>query len=194
MWPPDERLHDARERLVADPDTGGAFAELVLAPLIAELAERNRFAEDHHVSTAAEVAVMAVIKHPRRYDPNRLPLRAYLLMIARRKLKTAQAAEHRHHQSRIPWDAVELSLPARNEEVEGDDSPSLDDPELQAVIAGFTTAERAVFDCLLGGERRTTTFAAALGLADQPADQQEADVKRVKDRIKARLGRARRKP
>jgi len=189
MWLPDDTLLAAWTRLIDDPDTAAAFAELVLEPLADELAWRVPPATPDEVATAAEIAVLAVIKRPERYDPARLPLPAYLLMIARRKLKTAQTAERRHHKSRIPWDSVEDRLPAQNEDGE-DDGPSFDAPELRAVIAAFTPAERRALDLQRGGERRTAVFADALGIADRPAAEQEAEVKRVKDRILKRLRRA----
>ena len=189
MWLPDDTLRDSWARLLADPDTAAAFASVVLEPLIDELTWREPRATPDEVATAAGIAVLAVLKRPDRYDPTRLPLPAYLVMIARRKLKTVQAAECRHRRSRIPWDSVEEDLPGRNELAE-DDSPSFDDPELQAVIATLTPAEQRTLDLQRGGERRTAVFADALGIADRPVSEQEAEVKRVKDRILKRLQRA----
>jgi hypothetical protein len=189
MWLPDDTLRDSWARLLADPDTAAAFAPVALEPLIDELAWREPRATPDEVATAAEIAVLAVIKRPERYDPTRLPLPAYLLMIARRKLKTVRAAESRHQRSRIPWDSVEEDLPGRNELAE-DDSPSFDHPELRAVIATFTPAEQRVLDLQRCGERRTAVFAEGLGIADRPVSEQEAEVKRVKDRILKRLQRA----
>ena len=190
MWPADDTLVDAWAALVADPDTAAAFAELVLGPLTDALARREPLADEDDISTAAGDAVLAVLKRPELYDPARLPLHKYLQLIARRKLMTVWSAGKKHRAGRIPWDAVELDLPARNEETEDDDSPSFDTPELQAVIAGLSVAERAVFDLLLTDERRTAAFAEALGIAGLPVPEQEAEVKRAKDRIKARLKRA----
>ena len=192
MWPADDTLVDAWAALVADPDTAAAFAELVLDPLTQALAahRRFRFTDPDSISDAAGVAVLAVLKSPTRYDPSRSPLHRYLEMIATRKLLSLLTAEKKHRAGRIPWDSVELDLPARNEGAEDDDSPSFDTPELQAVIAGLTVAERAVFDLLRTDERRTAAFAEALGIAGLPVPEQEAEVKRAKDRIKARLKRA----
>lgn len=189
MWPPDDTLLAAWTRLVNDPDTAAAFASLVLEPLIEELAWRQPSVAADLIDTAAETAVLAVIRNADRYDPARLPLTAYLLMIARRKLKSAETADRRHHQSRIPWDCVEDDQFTRNEEEE-DDGPSFDHPKIQAVIATFTPAERRTLDLQRCGERRTAVFSAALGIADRTVAEQEAEVKRVKDRILKRLQRA----
>lgn len=190
MWPADDTLADAWAALIADPDTAAAFAELVLDPLTKALAVRFPFADEGDISTAAGDAVLTILKRPELYDPTRLPLHKYLELIARRRLMNVWTAGKKHRAGRIPWDAVELALPARNEGTEDDDSPSFDAPELRAVIAGFTVAERAVFDLLLTDERRTAAFAEALGIAGLPVPEQEAEVKRAKDRIKARLKRA----
>jgi hypothetical protein len=40
------------------------------------------------------------------------------------------------------------------------------------------------------GERSTAVFAAAMGLADRPKDEQQREVKRMKDCLKQRLKRA----
>lgn len=189
-WPPADVLLGAWRRLVEDPDAAAEFAALVLPPLVAGLADRNRGTHPDDVATAAGDAVLAFLKRPGAYDPDRLPLANYLSFIAKRRLQNQWTAERRHHAGRIPWDSVELDLPARNEGAEDDDSPSFDTPELQAVIAGLTVAERAVFDLLRTDERRTAAFAEALGIAGLPVPEQEAEVKRAKDRIKARLKRA----
>lgn len=62
-------------------------------------------------------------------------------------------------------------------------------PPLAAAVAELSDADRAVLALMREGERATAKFAAALGLAGPPAEQ-AAEVKRVKDRIIARLKRA----
>lgn len=191
MWPDDPTLLSAWRELVADPTTAGRFAGLVLEPLTTALGSRRRFrfADPADISDAAEMAVLAFLKNASRYDPARAPLARYLEFIAGRKLNSLLSGGAKHRVGRIPWDSVELDVPARNEEEE-DDAPSFDAPEMQAVIAGFTPPERAVFELLLAGERSTSAFAVVLGLAALPTEEQEAGVKRVKDRIKARFKRA----
>ena len=179
----------AWERLTGDPDAGGAFVALVHAPLVAALSARHRRDDPDAVFTAVSDAVLAILKRPAAYDPAKSPLFRFLLMIAERRLRNSFAAEGRHRRGRIPWDAVELDASERNEEEE-DEPLSLDAPELRAVIDALSDAERQVFDLMRGGERRTAVYAAVLGIADCSADEQEVEVKRAKDRIKARLKRA----
>jgi DNA-directed RNA polymerase specialized sigma24 family protein len=188
MWPADDELLSAWRRLLADPDTGGAFAGLVVRPLEADLARRFRRVDPHAVTTAVGVAILAFLKRPDAYDPGRKSLPAYLRLIAHRKLLNVLEAEGRHHRGRIPWEPVEDSAPARNEDVEG--GTLADHPGLRAVIESLSEADRVVLDLHLDGERRTAVFAAAMGIADRPAAEQAAEVKRVKDKITARLKRA----
>ena len=188
MWPPDDALLAAWRDLAADPTAPGAFAELVLPALTADLARFFPRLHPHDAETAGEDALLAFLRRPQAYDPARLPLPAYLLMIARRRLLNLRDKEKRHRTNRIPWDAVELGLPERKGS--GDELSFADLPRLREVIDSFSDADRRAFDLMLDGERDTAVFAAALGVSDLPVDEQFAAVKKAKDRIKARLKRA----
>jgi DNA-directed RNA polymerase specialized sigma24 family protein len=188
-WPPDDQLLDAWRALVADPTTAGEFMSLSLRPLAEGLARWWRSADPDTVESAAADALLAFARRPSAYDPSRSPLPAYLRRIARCRLINLLKSEGRHQSGRIPWDSVELHLSDGNDPVD-DDLPSFDSPALQAVIAGFSDVERRAFELMADGERDTPVFAAAMGLTGRPADEQEAEVKRAKDRIKARLKRA----
>ena len=61
MWPPDDELCAAWRRLAADPTTAGAFAELVLPPLEADL--RRQFARAEYTVDKAGPAVTPVGGH-----------------------------------------------------------------------------------------------------------------------------------
>jgi DNA-directed RNA polymerase specialized sigma24 family protein len=188
MWPPDDQLCDAVRRLVADPTTAGAFAELVLPPLEADLRRHFPRTDPHAVTEAADWAVAAFLRTPTAFDPARGPLPAFLRLAARRDLINILRQDDRHHRGRIPWAGVELAHPAGNE---GEVAETFaGHPELAAAVAGLDEADRAVFELMLDGERDTAVFAAVLGIADRPADEQFDEVKRAKDRVKARLKRA----
>jgi RNA polymerase sigma-70 factor (ECF subfamily) len=188
-WPPDDELLEAWRELVADPATHGEFMQLTLRPLAEMLAAWRPSADPDLIESAAVDGLLAFFRRPAAYDPARLPLPAYLRMIARRRLINLLKSEGRHHHGRIPWDSVELHPPDRNDPVD-DDSP-LVSPEQQAVLDGLSEVERRVLEMVLANERRTPVFAAVLGIADRPLEEQKAEVKRAKDRIKARLNRAR---
>ena len=188
MWPPPDELLAAWRLLVADPDTAGAFAEMALPPLRDDLARRFPNCDPDLVTEAADFALLAFLRKADAFDPGRLPLASYLLMIAQRDLFNALAKEKRHHRGRIPWERVELTLPAGNEEEEAE--ALADDPRFREAVASLPDGDRRVFELLLGGERDGDAFAAALDLGGLPADERRAEVKRAKDRVKARLKRA----
>jgi DNA-directed RNA polymerase specialized sigma24 family protein len=188
MWPSDDELLAAWRRLVADPDTAGAFAALALPPLEADLARQIRGADPHLVTEAADVTVAAFLKNPTRFDPARSPLPAFLRLAARRDLLNLRRAECRHREGRVPWDSVEFDLPAGNDPEEG---PALaDHPALRVAVDGLCETDRRVLELMLDRERATAVFAAVLGVEDRPADEQARIVKRAKDRVIARLKRA----
>lgn len=187
-WPADDDLLAAWRRLPADPTAGGVFFTLTARPLAHALLAWRPSTDRDAAETAATDAILALLKHSERYDPDRLPLPAYLRMIARRRLINLFASEARHQSGRIPWDAVELDTPGRNGEE--DDPPSLASPDLHAVVASLNDVDRQLLDLMTDGERKTGVFAAVMGIVDRPADEQEREVKRAKDRIKAKLKRA----
>jgi DNA-directed RNA polymerase specialized sigma24 family protein len=189
-WPPDDELLDAWRRLVADPTDGGAFMTLAVRPLAGNLAAWRPATDPHLIESAAVDGLLAFLRRPEAYDPSRLPLPAYLRHIARCRLINELKREGKHQSGRIPWDGVELRLSDRNDP-EDDDRPTLDSPAFRAVIAGFSDTDRRVFDLITDGEKDTPVFAEAMGVTALPPDEQEREVKRAKDRVKARLKRAR---
>lgn len=195
-WPAPDVAQTLYRRLRDDDgrDASADFAAAYLDPLLESLRLSHPGADDHALQTAAEDAVLSVIRNPDIYDPTRSPLRHFLCMAGGRDLANARQREWRHQKNREVRDCVELPADDGNSSTGDDDLPSFDAPNLAAVIAAFSDPERRVFDLMRGGERRTEVFAAALGIGDRPADEQEKEVKRAKDRIKVRLKRARREP
>lgn len=187
MWPSGERLLAAWTRLVADRDTGGSFAELVLPPLVADLS-REFAAHPSEIQTAAHTAVLTFLRHPERFDPGR-SLPVYLRTIARGDMRNLLDADRRRRRNEIPWQTVELDVAGRNSE---EDEPVrlADAPAVRAAIDALPEADRRVYDLMADGERATGVFALALGIADRPREVQADEVKRAKDRVKARLKRA----
>ena len=172
-------------REAADTD-GGAFAAVAIPRLAAALG----FDRDPHLTaTAATDAVLDLLEHPDRFDPARRRLFGYLYMAARGDLLNLRDKEARHHRRRDHGHPVELVPAARNDGQE--DPPVLEDtPALAVAIAELPAAEQAVLRLMRDGERATPAYAAALALGDRPAAELAAEVKRVKDRIIARLKRA----
>lgn len=187
MWPPEDDLLTAWLDLIADADTAGDFAQLVLTPLERSLASRWPRADAHDLTAAAGDAVLALIKKPAIYDPTRSPLSAYLWLIASRRLSNRSATEARHYRGRIPWDGVELDVAARNTPP---DEAAFDVVEWQPLIAALCEVDARVFELMRGGERSTAAYAEVLGLAHLGESDRRAEVKRAKDRILMRLKRA----
>lgn len=108
-------------------------------------------------------------------------------MIARRRLLNLFDTHRRHHEHRIPWDVVELDTPARNDE---DNDPPPVPPAARVVIDALSEVDRQLFELMVDGERKTSVYAAVLGIAHLPADEQRHEAKKAKDRINARFKRA----
>jgi DNA-directed RNA polymerase specialized sigma24 family protein len=181
-----------------DSTTPADVCQAYLGPLLAWLESRSRHADPHLLQTAAQDALLAYVQRPQAYDPARLDLGAYLRMAARRDLLNLLCKERRHHRGRIPWGAVEEdedggNLIGREEEplvgLERAEEAEAWCQFLRQVAEGFTEGERGVLGLLLAGERRTAAYAAVVGCGGLPGDEQEREVKRVKDRVKKRLER-----
>lgn len=193
-WPGTEESFAIHRRLCGhDPTATADFAAAFLDPLASYLRATYPFVDEHARLTAAEDAILSVIRNPGVYDPTRCDgnLPAFLRMAACGDLANARARERRHHEKRSE-DCVELVPDDGNdfEEEGADDCPSFNDPDLLNAIAQLSGPERRVLDLMRDGERRTEVFAAALGLGDQSPDEQRREVKRTKDRIVKRLRRA----
>jgi DNA-directed RNA polymerase specialized sigma24 family protein len=194
------RLH---ERLVAgDRVAPSELAEAYLQPLIDHLAQTERRAPQDFRDSAASEALMALMKNPASYDPTRRGLFPYLCMSARGDLRNALQKEDRHRRGRPGLTRVELP-PDDGKYLGREDDPSLrlcadesrdaaHDPAVAAVMASATREERIVLELILAGERSYDVIAAAIGLGDLPPAEKKVAVKRLTDRMKARLKRARR--
>lgn len=178
-----------------DPVARSGFIEAVLDPLVSYLRAWRRDADDAACLTAAEDAVLDLIRNPAIFDPAKCALIGFLHMSAKGDLLNELKKESRHHRKRESIDCVELAADGGNTSADehAADLPSFDDPDIAATIAGFTATEHAVLDLMRAGEKATAAFAAALGIDALPADEQAREVKQAKDRIKLRLKRMRRK-
>jgi hypothetical protein len=190
------------QRLLAgDPTAFPDLANAFLEPLIAWLVHKNSFkvSEDYCLE-AAEEALIALQKNPASYDPGRgKRLGAYLRMSAQGDLKNILRSESRHWRKRKTLESVEDS-PIAGNYLGVDDDPSLalqiqEEHEkatrtvVTPVRAGLSEPESRALDLMLQGERKTAAFAEALGIKHLPANVQQAEVKRVKDKLQKRLER-----
>lgn len=187
-----------------------AFADLAmryLDPLIRWLRTNNLATVPEEMCiTAAEDALLALVKSPLSFKPSRkVRLEAYLRMSAQGDLKNALQREKRHRHGRISIKNVELSGLAGkysrgDDEPWGDDEPCLalqiqeavdkayrDVPE--SMRDGLTEGEMQFFMLMERGERKTVVLAKAIGADHLPKSEQAVIVKRTKDKLKKRKQR-----
>jgi DNA-directed RNA polymerase specialized sigma24 family protein len=202
-WPPADAALEIHASLCADdPVAPSDLANSLLDPLADWLRRTNPRIDPHLCDQAAADAILSLIKNPRAFNPDKSPLDAYLRMAARADLRNALEREWRHRGRRENLEVVELFGAV------GNVGQALDDPALVVereeedreahmhaipldIAQAFTPEEQRVFDLIVQGERRTDAFARALEIAHLPERDQRVEVKRIKDRIKRRLRRAR---
>lgn len=196
--PSPEEARDIHARLLGgDPVAPAELAVAYLDPLTEWLAARNPgLADPHLCATAAEDALLALIKNPRSYDPQRQTLEVYLRMSAQGDLRNLLARERRHRGRSASMEVVELSS-VRGKYLRDDagDPALLIEHEAEpaqevAVPPGLTAAEERALALMRDGERKTVAYAAALDIAHLPMEDQRREVKRVKDRLKKRIERS----
>jgi hypothetical protein len=183
-----------------DPTAAADFAAAFLRPLVDWLESRNPSVDPAAWAEAAGEAIVHFLNHLTTYDPHRLGLEAYLRMAAQRDLLNVLRKEWRHQKNRTSWQKVvdleedegkylgreeDPSLPLQIEEARQKQRP----PE--GVWRQMTAVERRVWEEMEQGEHRQEVFAAILGVGHLPVAEQEREVKRVKDRLKRRVQRAR---
>jgi hypothetical protein len=201
---PEEEL--ALHRRLVDEDTV-ASAELATAYLdclIAFLRKKNhQRIPQEFVEEAAGEALISLFKNPKSFDASqnrgRLPLLAFLRLAAQRDLLNILKKEQRHWHGRVSVQDVEDSALA------GKYLGSHEDPserlQLQEEIEkanreilcfvrqGLSDGERQALEMMRQGERSTAAFARVLGIEQLPKEAQQAEVKRVKDKLKKRIER-----
>lgn len=200
-WPDAEMAQQLHGQLgTDDPVAPSRFAAAFLDPLAEWLLRSNARIDPHLCETAAEDAIISMLRSPGQYEPTRGSLDGYLRMAARGDLRNLLEKERRHSLRRAELPPVELFDGGRNEEYEEEfdavETFDADASELLMIVQerierAFTPQEQRALQLLIDGERKTTVFAEALGIAHLPELEQRREVKLAKDRIKKRLQRAR---
>ena len=187
-----------------DPTAADDVAVAYLVHLVAWLGETDAGVPEDLRVEAAEDAILALIRNPASYSPERQTLEVYLRMSARGDLRNGLRKQRRHHEGRESLDGVELS-PRGGKYLRRADDPSLPvllAEEKQTVMDGvpdslkreLSEVDRRALEMILERERRTSAFAALYGLQNLPPKEQFREVKRHKDRLKKVLKRAGGKP
>lgn len=176
-----------------DPTASSRVFTVLLEPLIDWLGFRWRNERDaERVRDFAIDSILSYLEDPRSYDPSQASLLTYLRMDAHGDLLN----DHERRQRRGKKEAeatVALAPGGRNSST--DEYPSeREAPEMTlSVVRDAVPDERDRHAVLLmmEQERSTEAFAKIWGLTELGAEEQAAEVKRNKDRIKARLRRLR---
>ena len=202
-WPSPELEADLLRRLAAgDRDVSADLAAACFEPLLEMLLRTNPTVDEHLVAQAAGEAILNLGDRPDTYKPEAgKSLKGYLMMSASFDLRNLRRKERRHQFGRKSFDLVELGADGGNGLAVGDE-PSValelqeelrraEESILSVVKDGLTPQELAGLELVLDGERKTDRFADVLGLMHLPKEQREAEVKRFKDRMQARIKRAR---
>lgn len=189
---------DFHERVLAgDPVAFSQLCDWLYAGLVRStgLRARNHYAyvDPALVEEAVGQALLAYNDQPGAYDPERMPLQAYLAMSAYNDYRNLSSKERRHS--------------ARRANITGEDDTELEiadgKQDLEALITRISVQEwwphvrdalndphdMQLLVLLVNGVRSTESYARVLGLGELPQDEQAREVKRVKDRIAKRLRR-----
>jgi RNA polymerase sigma-70 factor (ECF subfamily) len=197
----EEELSLHRRLVDGDVTASADLATKFLDPLIDWLVEKNSSKVPKDICIeAAEDALIALVKSPRSFNPDRgMRLFAYLRMSAQGDLRNILRREGRQRQREMGFRNVELSRRAGKYLAEdGDQLRLLEIQEESARVTeqvvsparhGLPEAELRALDLMLEGERKTAVFAEVLGISHLPKKVQRAQVKRLKDKLKKRLER-----
>jgi RNA polymerase sigma factor (sigma-70 family) len=182
---------------VAPSDLVVAYLEYLTNWLIA----RNRHVPEDVCASAAEDAILALIKNPRSYDPTKKSLTAYLRMSAHGDFLNLLKRDEKHRYN-ISFEIVEESPESRNYlwDEASDPATKLEQKltllETQGQVVNRMLAnqlnaqEEAVLKLMIGGERKTEAFANVMGINEMPIEHQRRAVKQIKDRLKKRIDRS----
>jgi RNA polymerase sigma-70 factor (ECF subfamily) len=174
-----------------DPTASSRVFTVLLEPLLDWLSFRWRNERDaERVRDFAIDSIISYLESPERYDPSRASLLTYLRLDAHGDLLNDHDRRGRQREREA---FVELAAEARNSST--DEYPSeRERPEVK--LADVREAlpdkrDRRAVLLLMEQERSTEVFAEVWGLSGLEPPQQAAEVKRNKDRVKARLRRLR---
>lgn len=193
----------------ADPTTPARLAELLIGPL------RRRFQgfralDWDTVDSTIGWSIARYLREPTRFDPERGGLLPYLWQdvqgdllndAERRTVPMADGYEStgerpRRARREVPdSDAVEVERDHRNPSVDEEVLDVIDPYDLppalveraRTELGRFDQRDQALLDLLGGGVRETAPYAEVLGISHLDVDTQRREVKRHKDRLKARL-------
>ncbi|SRR6266508_61225 len=201
----DERAEPTSDELLAlhqalvdgiDPTVPARLAELLVAALTRRF-RRVSGPDVHTVESLIGLSIARYLSDPARYKPDKGPLLAFLWQDTNGDLRNEWTAHTTRRGRETPTnERLEVVPPARNLSLEEEVLDAVDPfdaaPDLvQAArqeIERFGPQDQELLALIAEGVRETAPYAAALGITQLPVAVQRAEVKRHKDRLKARLG------
>jgi hypothetical protein len=182
------------ERLRAgDPVARAEFCDIYLPRLLVDRRWILPGIHDEHlIQDAAHTALIDFIRRPDRYDPGKLPILRYLRMAAQGDLRNLLAREQRHAIRRTSLDDVELSDPGGNDPQEAPDPPSSISYDLlrRRIREEFPDErDQQAAQMIMDNVKGTAAYARLFDLTGLSKSEQAHEVKRQKDRLKARMRR-----
>lgn len=191
-----------------------ASANIALAyydGLCAWLASSSPRLDPDYYQMAVGDALTDLFQRPETFDPAKASLVVFLRVASKNRLHNVLRSERRHSGRRAPIDAVEdvalavkygqgrmnedpaeiIERRDREEELLAQMPPQPSVTDLpDAVTVGLTDSEQEVLKLHMCHERKTAMYAQAMGIADLPPEEQQVQVKRLRDKLDKRLRRA----
>lgn len=185
-----------QQLLEGDLTAPARISERFLASIVSKLKRKYpRLDDPHSAESAADDALLDYFNKPGQFLPEMGRLDAFLLMAAERDLLNILRGEKI---SGLPKRVNVVELDASDGEyITGDESLSVEEQVLLLISPVWLKLEtllpeivdRDFLLLMMDGERSTQEFAAILGIGEQTLEQQFAEVKRHKDRIKKTIQR-----
>jgi|SRR5215475_5243974 len=188
------RLHD--ELCTGeDPTVPARLAELLL-PALQRRFRRVPGADPHSLESLIGLSIARYLNDPHRYRPDKGPLLAYLWkdIEGDRRNELASRGARRSHE--VPdTAAVEVEAGDRNLSVEEEVLDALDPLDMprrlldaaRTEATAFSDQDRELLMLMADGVRESASYAEVLGIGHLPPADYKREVKRHKDRLKARL-------
>jgi hypothetical protein len=182
------------------------MARLVLESLVRRVRRSVGGIDESQVRSTCCQTLARYLLSPEEYEPSRGPLLAWLTLDARGDVLN-ELASARARREVVDVATVELrggtgnvfteaaALSSVEEEALDHADPYDLPPDVLATIrehaAGFSPEDAAMIELMGEGVRETAAYAEVLGITHLPAPEQQAAVKREKDRLTRRLERLR---
>ncbi len=200
--------NDAEEKILHQRLlSGDATASEEIAQKYLPLIQRHVAARAHNygihdsdlVNDATVEAVFSYIRYPEKFDPSKSGVLGYLKRAAERDLINVAQKDRRRRRGEELQENVEQSILLRNKSSEidrirrGSEDLAIARIEkergLNRLQSFGSPRDNLLLRLLAEGERRTSKFAALLGIENLPNSEQRKIVKQHKDRLKAQLKR-----